>query len=283
MKFPKYWAKETHQVTNPEGKTISFGCWRWSDASHAEARQWAKTSAQEIAWKIADKQKLDRYSYGERPLREEVVQVVKDGGNRELAIVTRNAYGALVLNAANAMFIDIDFQDGGIGSVVTKVRKLFDKTVLTEEDKHIQSVEQWAQGYPDLGIRIYRTYGGLRCLVVNYVFDPTQESTMGMLQSLNSDPLYIKLCRRQECFRARLTPKPWRCGGDKPPSRYPWEDSESERRYRRWEEDYKRISSEYTVCRLVKQIGRNELHPDIQPVLSVHDQMSCTDPDLELA
>jgi hypothetical protein len=35
------------------------------------------------------------------------------------------------------------------------------------------------------------------------------------MQFLRCDPDYIKLCRVQKCYRARLTPKPWRdkCGG----------------------------------------------------------------------
>ena len=30
------------------------------------------------------------------------------------------------------------------------------------------------------------------------------------MKSVYGDPLYIALCRNQETFRARLTPKPWR-------------------------------------------------------------------------
>ena len=51
---------------------------------------------------FASGQQLDRYSYGDRPVREEIVQTL----SRD-AVVTRNAYGALVLNAARAMGIEV--------------------------------------------------------------------------------------------------------------------------------------------------------------------------------
>ena len=147
----------------------------------------------------------------------------------------------------------------------------------------ISSIEGWVQKNRDFDIRIYRTFGGLRCLVTNRTFDPTQEGIREILQNLKCDPMYIKLCQNQECFRARLTPKPWQCGADKPPSRYPWDNSEDELKYRRWEERYKRAASRYAVCKLVKQIGYRKIHPDVSLILSVHDGISCSENNLKLA
>jgi hypothetical protein len=93
----------------------------------------------------------------------------------------------------------------------------------------------------------------------------------------------VKLCRGQGCFRARLTPKPWRCGIGKPPSRYPWETVQAERVYREWEETYDRAAAGYTVCRLVREIGERALHPDIAPIVALHDRMACSTREMGLA
>jgi hypothetical protein len=41
------------------------------------------------------------------------------------------------------------------------------------------------------------------------------------LRELGNDPLYAALCKRQQCFRARLGPKPWRAQLPMPPGSFP--------------------------------------------------------------
>jgi hypothetical protein len=53
-----------------------------------------------------------------------------------------------------------------------------------------------------------------------------------------SDPLYSRLTAKQECFLARLTPKPLRCGCKRPSSLYPWDTPDQERAYRCWQAKY---------------------------------------------
>ena len=69
-----------------------------------------------MALKVAAGEELNRYGYGERPLREEITQPVSSSAGSEIAVVTRNLYGALVLNTLNAMFIDIDFPEKSAGA-----------------------------------------------------------------------------------------------------------------------------------------------------------------------
>lgn len=284
MNIPRYWAKETYEVRDAQGKARSFACWRWSDTSVEEARGRAKARAMEVARKFLSHERLDHYAYGERPLREEIVEEIRNRDSEEVAVVTRNAYGAIVLNASRVMFVDIDFRkESRLASLLTRVRKRFDKAALSQEEKHAQRIEQWARMNPTWGMRVYRTFGGFRCLITDRVFDPTAESTLEILRSLQSDPLYIRLCQRQECFRARLTPKPWRCGIQKPPSRYPWENQEGERKYRQWEHRYRLAASRYTTCKLVKHIGSSQIHPDVDVILAVHDRLACLGADRTLA
>ncbi len=167
------------------------------------------------------------------------------------------------------MFVDIDFAEGKAG--------------LKEQEHSLASIQQWSARNPGLGLRVYRTYGGLRALVTNELFDPRHESSLAVLRELNADPLYIRLCREQECFRARLSPKPWRCHADKPPSRYPFEDARQEVQYRAWESKYKAAASRYAVCQLLKQFGTPEVRPEIAPVLQAHDEACLPNRPLQLA
>jgi hypothetical protein len=95
--------------------------------------------------------------------------------------------------------------------------------------------------------------------------------------------LYVRLCKAQECFRARLTPKPWRCNMAPPPWRYPWASADVEIQYRLWERRYEQTSRSYAVCKLVKQLGPQEVHPDVTAILTLHDQLTGIDADRPLA
>jgi len=48
----------------------------------------------------------------------------------------------------------------------------------------------------------------------------------------------IRLCRSQESFHARLTPKPWRCRLALPPASFPFSTSQEESKFRAWEANY---------------------------------------------
>ena len=284
MKIPKYWAKSVQSVTSPDGRRFALACWQWSDIGTDHAQQQAAARISELVRKVLAREQLNRYSYGERTLREEISQVLTNRAGKEIAIVTRNAYGALILNAASAMFIDIDFADThGKASGVAPLRRMLGIMPSNPEQEHLQRLQTWWEQHRDLGLRVYRTYAGLRCLVTSHVFDPSLPDTFDILSALKSDPLYVRLCRAQGCFRARLTPKPWRCGMDKPPSRYPWSDSTSETHYRQWEQRYDGAIAQYTTCRLIRQFGTDQRHPDVEPILDLHDRLSCSEYNRQLA
>ena len=284
MKIPKYWAQSIQSVQQPDGRPYRVVIWQWSDVSREEAQRKAEDRAKEVADKVRAGQRLNRYGYGERPLREEITQGITNETGREVAVVTRNLYGALVLNTTNAMFIDIDFSDkGAAGSTGGGLLRGLGKRAPGPEDQHVQRITSWASRYPDVGIRIYRTAAGLRCLITNQTFEPGRSDTLDILRAFESDPLYIRLCQAQDCFRARLTPKPWRCHADTPPSRYPWDNSDVEIQYRLWERRYEQASRSYSVCKLVKQLGSQQVHPDVAPILALHDQLTGVMVDRPLA
>ena len=250
MHFPKYWARGEATIGSS-----SASCWRWSDISEDDARQKAVQRAGELARLFASgRHHLDKYSYGDRPAREEIIQTLGDG-----AVITRNVYGALVLNAERAMFIDVDFGDDG------------------REGAAIQRVQQWTAAHSELAVRVYRTHGGLRLLVTNQTFDPKTPETLRLLEEVGSDKLYIQLCKAQASFRARLTPKPWRVGMRPPRVRFPYESSEAHAELQRWVSEYERASHQASVCKLLETTGPNVVLDEIRPVVSLHDQVALGD------
>jgi hypothetical protein len=285
MNIPKYWARSRQSVSGP-GKKIFLQNWQGSDLSVEDAHAKAVARAGEIARKIARGEALDRYGYSDRPLREEIKEAVQSRFREEVGLVTRNAYGALILNSTDAMFIDIDIpgmdkprQSGGLfgGGKGPFQLEPYLPTV--------RQVEAWSARHPEYGIRIYATFAGLRCLILNPVFNPRSEDADRILQELKSDPLYIRLCKAQECFRARLTPKPWRCGLRQPGGalRYPRDTPELEGEFRMWEKQYDTTAEKYATCSFVKQIGSQVVHPNVEAVLEYHDRVTRPESNLPLA
>jgi hypothetical protein len=284
MKIPKYWARAS-QSANDGNRPMAAACWQSSEVSVEDAKHRADARVLKLVGMLQSGTPLDRYSYGDRPLREEIVQSVAGDGRGELAVITRNLYGALILNASRAMFIDVDFAVSGRPAARGGLfRRLMGKaSPVGPEELGLGQVRTWAAQRPDLGLRVYRTFAGLRCLVTNQVFDPTEPETIALLNGAGSDPLYVRLCQAQACFRARLTPKPWRCGLGQPPGRYPWTSGEKESRFRQWQSGYERSIQGYCVCRLLEQIGSPDVHPEVRSIIALHDKFTCAQTERPLA
>jgi hypothetical protein len=68
-----------------------------------------------------------------------------------------------------------------------------------------------------------------------------------------------------------------------PPWRYPWANADVEIQYRLWERRYEQIGRSYSVCKLIKELGPRETHPDVAPILNLHDQLTGVGNTLPLA
>jgi hypothetical protein len=283
MKFPAYWSKATVEET-ADGQTVSFSCWRWSDSSREDAYNSALSTAKRIVARLARGEEPARYPYGQQPLREEVLQQITDEQGALTAAVTQNAYGSLVLNTSGALFLDIDFPTQSLG---TEIRNFFGgllgKKSTSPEAEARGKVEQFQAANPQLGLRIYRTSAGLRVLVVSELFDPSADSTRRLMESVGTDPLYVRLCRAQQCFRARLTPKPWRCGHVQNRVGWPRESDEQQRQFDQWQSEYLERQSAFATCRFLGTIGPEAAHPEIEAVIELHDRLTRCDESLELA
>ena len=73
-------------------------------------------------------------------------------------------------------------------------------------------VRRWCESHPSWRVRVYRTPAGLRLLANHAAIDPRGEEATAFFAIVDSDPLYRLMCQKQACFRARVSPKPWRIG-----------------------------------------------------------------------
>jgi len=287
MRIPRHWTKGSYTGQDLAGRDFTCSAWGWSLDSMAAAKDDAVARARRMFDRLINGERPDTYEYSDRPMREEIVRTLREG-DRDIAIVTRNRYGALVLNAASVLFVDVDYPRITANGLWDAVLLAFSKArrhwrAAAVRELTLDSVRQWAQGHRDHCFRIYRTRAGLRLLFVDRSYHPKADEVSRMLTELGSDPLYRRLTLKQECFRARLTPKPWRCGLKNPPNQYPWKNPEAERAYRDWEHRYEQATKRYAVCEFVEICGSASPNGEIAAVLELHDRLACDDHKDELA
>jgi len=224
------------------------------------------------------------YGYGSGALREEVVRELLHEGDELSAALTRNQLGCLILNSSEALFVDIDLPESKpSGGILSRIfgRKSSDGNSGSPKEEALKRIEQYAR-QNSMSARVYETRAGLRVLFTNDVFRPKSSEVNMAFEGLGADPLYIKLCGRQNSFRARVSPKPWRCGNSDRPPAWPFNDERERSHFNDWLTNYERLSSEYASCKFLHSIG-NKLHSRIGPIQEIHDELSKASSALPLA
>lgn len=279
MNIPRFWAKAEKSVTI-DGQDYHFIAWKGSDLSREDAQRLADAT---LAERIARKEgggTLKHYPKDGVPLREEVIREIRDSGNTHIAVITRNAAGCLVLNTANVMFIDIDFDyapylrgslSGCLTALFSGLFRRSSQDTRTLEERALDHIHAWHGNHSDWSLRIYRTKRGFRLLVTHDLFNPTAEAVQQVMHDLGADNRYRLLCAAQSCFRARLTPKPWRIGLKRPSVRYPWETPQQELIQREWETIYHQKIGDYAVCTLVETLGTTQAQLEAKQIIEIHD------------
>ena len=290
MRVPKFWQKASRSTQTPAGEPWELSAWGWSD----ESEQAAALSAQErlkaqASALAAGTPPGHYYPAGERPLREELLDHPREG-----TVITRNAYGARILKTERAAFVDVDVDLAPPSAQLGFFARLFgarsDREQTLEETVELLRA---ALGPERVSARVYETHSGLRLLLTDRVYEPTARETLALLERLGCDPLYLTLCRQQECFRARLTPKPWRCSQESPPNawpqfespsrRWPYSSPEAERVAQDWVERYERVCRNYSATRYLTTLGERHVHDEVRPVMDLHDELSGATSSLPLA
>lgn len=315
MIVPAYWAeaKITEKVNGRQVTVRRFG---WSDVSEEDAQEVANQRVTEAFERIVRGEKLERREIKQAyngaagvPIREEILS------RHGEVVVTRNSYGAHCLNTPDVLFADVDvegpegvagcaiglvaftaglaagwtytgsFKMGvviGVVAVIVAavVRSIVERIVYTPEAKLRLArgrIEQFARGNPEWHLRLYRTPAGWRVLVMHKTFSADDAEVAGFFAAVGTDPVYVRMCQNQKCFRARVSPKPWRIGiADhmRPrPGVWPVAPERMERRTR-WVREYEKRAAGYAACEFVAELGSKGTDAQAKMVQELHDELS---------
>jgi hypothetical protein len=287
MNIPPFWAKTRYEERGRKGQSEVFFGNGWSFHSLQEAQRKAAEQAKRVFDMVTSGQTPARYEYHDRPIKEEIVDELHANGGR-IAVITRNRYGALVLNTDQVLFVDIDFPREAAVGWIERMMMCFNRSKREARraavvDAELARIRTWAVANPERGFRMYRTKEGLRLLFTDRLYQPNSAETRSLLDGLGADPLYVKLTLKQECFRARLTSKPWRCGAGRPPAGFPWESRDEEAKYRAWQADYERRDAGFKICEHVADIGQAVPLEPLRVVVETHDRLCRVDAKTPLA
>ncbi|MFK7768674.1 MAG: hypothetical protein AB8B55_15750 [Mariniblastus sp.] len=282
MEFYNFWARSKTIPAN--GHTVKFAaCVGFSNVSQEDALRVANERAAHHAHLINTNQPLD-YDYNKLPFCEEVIdRFTKD--DELVTVLSRVHYGSIVLNTTSVLFADIDLPPEMLKKSKPSLFSFFKKSQPEPEIPGaavIENLQEICGADRSLGFRLYRTAAGFRAMATSRLFNVNDPLTTTLLEKMRSDGLYVVLCKRQQCFRARLTPKPYRIGIKPPPASFPYKDDADAAAAKQWQSIYELASNEFSTCAFVTQIGNPNVHEEVESIMQLHDHFACK-ADLPLA
>lgn len=311
-----YWAEARKQQIL-DGKQITLRRFGWSDENQTQAEAMANERATEALNRVVAGERLMRrepkvaYNGAEGvPIREEILE------RHASVVITRNSYGAQCLNSPDVLIADVDtnntapwrikialflilfaailiagiyFGHTKIGFILGLGASLFSSQItdglfrlkLKIAGGPINQLKSKLQSFliqnPDWSIRLYQTPAGFRLIVTQQNFQPSDEFVDIFFTWVGADPMYTRMCKRQACFRARLTAKPWRIGlksSMKPrPGVWPVATERQEGR-RLWIEHYEQQAANFAACCFLESVGSGIIAPQIADIIALHDLKS---------
>jgi hypothetical protein len=278
MKTAKFW------VTAEENGWLCYG---WSDRNEAEARAMAQQRLHRVLTR-AKSGPLEKYDYrtsSDGLLREPVLRSFTAAEAPPYALITRNRMGCLVLNTDDVVFVDVDVPPPPVPGLWARLRGQKAATQADAEVAYLRILHTWIHAH-GAGMRVYRTAGGLRYLLTTARLSAAAPATQEFLTTLRADPQYRALCQRQNCFRARLTPKPWRCGLHDMQLKFPVPEANRakiEAAETRWLAEYDLCAARYRTCELLETIGPDARDERITAIIALHDELTGIAQSLPLA
>ncbi|HAB17071.1 MAG TPA: hypothetical protein PLX89_12460 [Verrucomicrobiota bacterium] len=314
MIIPQYWAEGRAQHRQ-KGRQITVRRFGWSEISQSEAQANADVRALEALQRLLSGETLARREpktpYNGAigvPIREEIVSCHGD------TIITRNSYGARCLNTPNVFFADIDFRlqptftftfsafivllllasaiawlagSLTLGIILVALVLLFTKIAADTVYRTVKRakggaelaaktrVREFLARHPEWNLRVYRTPAGLRLMATHRTFSPNEPEVIECFDALGADPVYAAMCLNQHCFRARVSPKPWRIGINSHLKPRPgvWPVAPERIRSRNdWIAKYEAAAQSFAACSLQETLGSGIMHHDVRPVQQLHDE-----------
>jgi len=267
MHLFRYWHSGEFEVFI-DAKPLTITCTAGSNISQQDAEARCVVKANLVQGLIDGN--CERDSSYEKPVREEITHEIDDCN-----IVTRNRYGALVLNSCSLNIFDIDDYRRSFWEAIGFGGKKDKKAVIVENLRKLFETRR----QDNTSWRIYETCKGIRLIVVGQYLDPKSPAFEQFSREINADALYTLLCTKQNCYRARLTPKAHRLQLERLKFVCPLPE-DIEGKYAQWLKEYEQQSKNYAVCRLVDTLG-SRYNED--PIVEFHDRVCCSNMHLPLA
>jgi hypothetical protein len=279
MHIPRTWVRAEGEAQSPKRGATPLVAWGWGDDEEG-ARREAEGRLARFADRVRRGEPFPRgYEYGSRPIREEILETV-GVPDAPRAVLTRNRYGATVMNAARLLFLDVDLPEGGAPQAF--LGKLFGRK--PPEEAALEKLRAALAGAGKGTFRIYRTAGGFRAMAPGREFDPAGREAQDLMKATGTDPWFVKLCLAQKSFRARLTPKPWRLGLKAPPGEFPRDDPATRERFEAWLAEYEQASRSHATCRFLETAGKGGfVGSDDGDLVELHDRLTRANESLPLA
>lgn len=292
MRVYKYWANGQQETDDG----YHFSIWRGSNDSPEDAQRLADQAVDQLAFRphrtLPQRGPQSDYTYQSRHVPEELISSFSAQDGSLLAAVTRNRYGALVLNTADCVIIDADIPPAAPRAHLTGGGLLSwlwggsaqhaEEQLASPADERLAQIKSIASYYSRLSFRIYRTRAGFRIFLLNQRLPPNDPLAMELLEAFEADQNYRNLCRVQQSYRARLTPKPFAMNLDYPPFHFPY-NQHTRDSAKRWLERYELASENFRVCQKVCDMGPGVVDPEVDFLLNLHDESCRVQAELPLA
>lgn len=291
MNIHRYWAWKDVEANGPDGRAFCFTVRRGSDLSEEDAARRADDAARDLAARVRSGGPPPKwYEYSMRQLPEPILEEFHDDAGARLGAITINRFGCEVLNTQQLAFLDIDLVPARRRGVF--LSRLFggghgargEEPGASPAEGAIDQLRAWVSEHPGTSVRVYRTTAGLRYLFVSPSMQPRDALHEPVYEQLGCDRLYRRLCVAQNCFRARLSPKPWRIGVEGSPAWRVDRLEASPEEYERWHRGYLERARGFAACEFVETVG--EVHePDasVRRMIDVHDERAGVGTGLPLA
>ena len=154
-----------------------------------------------------------------------------------------------------------------------------------EPELALPPLRRWCADHPDWRVRVYRTPAGLRLLATHAPIDPCGAGSADFFDHVATDPKYRLMCRKQACFRARVSPKPWRIDIDARIGWGTWPVTKVDAVQRRaaWIATYEQASQGFAACAFLEELGTGVESERGRAVREVHDRLCGIGSGLPLA
>lgn len=326
MIVPQYWAEaRLQQRDGRKTRTVRRWGWSDDSQAAAQAmadQRAADAMARLVAGETIPRRELKRAYNGAEgvPIREEVVD------RRGDTIITRNSYGALCLNSPGTMFVDVDEEAGpgprwkvaffllwlvamvlfvppavraggwriilpiAVTGVAALLLPVAHRTSIQlqggTESILRRRISRFLEKHTSWNLRLYRTPAGYRLMATHQPFDPRSAEVVACFSALGADPVYVRMCINQNCFRARVSPKPWRVGISRHlrprPGVWPVAPDRLPERMA-WIAAYEPAAARFASCQFLEAFGSRTEHAEVRAVQQLHDEMCQAHSRLPLA